>query len=562
MTELERTIINRTFEIPEGNLGLFHQKIALYQKLAKKLNLEPLNVVEVGEPVLKPVTVITVGDGVFDRKSSLLQKVHTYDVSGYAPKIEGWSFIGSLDHIEGMVKPVINSFADERIPDKYWSDDCEPDCDHCHLKRKRSKTVIIRNNDSGEYKQIGSTCLSDFFPYGNPETIISAMQLITVTLKDIGGIATNEVFYAFDDPMQLISLHDVLAKANHDISLHGFVSAKQAEENCSISTGQMVASQYTDKPYYLIKTNADDELVATEVIDWLLLDQVKALADKHNYYANLLTFAQSGAVNLKHVSTAASAVVAFQRAQLEAKNQAMPGNYVGIPGEKLVDYPVNLVRSIAIEDYTYNKVKHLLIFQDEQNNTLAWMCSGAKPAIPLGESIHLSGTITEHKIYKDRPQTQLTRCTVLEDKLLQSIVANDEKGFLKLLKRKPNVNVMVVDNHSGDTQSYSLLYKACEYSPSVDEKSAIIDVLIDSVDDVRMGSKQDGITPASVFWATTKEYYAGSAAILKALLERDPDILSVSKTKSGTPLLEIINKDLLDLTGYLDESTSPEASMQ
>lgn len=74
-------------------------------------------------------------------------------------KLNDWEFIASIEHKEGG--NIIRTFnKDVEIPTRYFNSD--PICEHCNSKRRRSKTCLVRNTVTGEWKQVGLSCLKDF----------------------------------------------------------------------------------------------------------------------------------------------------------------------------------------------------------------------------------------------------------------------------------------------------------------------------------------------------------------------------------------------------------------
>lgn len=73
--------------------------------------------------------------------------------------INGWEFVASVEHTEnGNI--FSKAMTDVEIPERYRTSD--PVCEHCQSKRTRKSTFIVRNTQTGEFKQVGNSCLRDF----------------------------------------------------------------------------------------------------------------------------------------------------------------------------------------------------------------------------------------------------------------------------------------------------------------------------------------------------------------------------------------------------------------
>lgn len=89
------------------------------------------------------------------------------------------------------------------------------------------------------------------------------------------------------------------------------------------------------------------------------------------------------------------------------------GGYVGEIGEKLSGIAAIIEEKHGFEShYGYSFV---VTFKDDDNNRYVWYSkSAAAENAPIGKRIVLSGTVKDHKTYKNKMQTILTRCKMAE----------------------------------------------------------------------------------------------------------------------------------------------------
>ena len=87
------------------------------------------------------------------------QEIHTVEILGEVPKIAGWNVLAAIEHnyCDGQYFNVIHSRQD--APEPWYS--IAPNCAHCNSDRPRKKTFMLQD-DTGQVKQVGSTCLKDF----------------------------------------------------------------------------------------------------------------------------------------------------------------------------------------------------------------------------------------------------------------------------------------------------------------------------------------------------------------------------------------------------------------
>lgn len=81
--------------------------------------------------------------------------------------------------------------------------------------------------------------------------------------------------------------------------------------------------------------------------------------------------------------------------------------FVGEVGDKLKQITVTLTKKNSFCGRF--GLTNILEFRDENKNYLVWFTS-TEPKFEIGDKISLSGTIKEHKKYKEIPQTIVTRC--------------------------------------------------------------------------------------------------------------------------------------------------------
>ncbi len=72
-------------------------------------------------------------------------------------RASGWDLVGVISRIQGQY--IIEPVAADPIPDHFLKD--PENCEHCHTRRHRNETYILRNTE-GAYKQVGSSCIHEF----------------------------------------------------------------------------------------------------------------------------------------------------------------------------------------------------------------------------------------------------------------------------------------------------------------------------------------------------------------------------------------------------------------
>lgn len=83
---------------------------------------------------------------------------------GAPPSLEGWTLAARVTHLTdaetGEPVNVFDPVPGVEIPEEFRNRDRV--CDHCKARRLRKYTFVCRNETTGEWVQVGSTCLRDF----------------------------------------------------------------------------------------------------------------------------------------------------------------------------------------------------------------------------------------------------------------------------------------------------------------------------------------------------------------------------------------------------------------
>lgn len=112
-----------------------------------------------------------------------------------------------------------------------------------------------------------------------------------------------------------------------------------------------------------------------------------------------------------------TAKIEAAEAQLNRKEET--SEWFGEVGER---YEMSLifVRTIFIENkyrygYWSSDYDCIHIFKDEKGNEYVWKTSSTLPDAKSGQVLSVKGTVKEHKEYKGKKQTALTRCKISEE---------------------------------------------------------------------------------------------------------------------------------------------------
>lgn len=298
------------FNIPAENLAKFEAKIAkLSRKSQKLIGLEI-------KPFIFGYQMVKLSDG-------LTHKVYEVLLTAETPVVDGWTFVARIDHSQeagNLIRSVPNLTFE--IPEKYRT--AEPCCDHCKVRRYRRDTFLVRNNETGEFKQVGQTCLIDFFGHD-----VSKIAQYSEWLSSAHLCARAEEQFIGGD-LRFLDTEEFLTYCAAAVRNEGrFVSRKEVRETDRddlISTAHYANLLMTNPLKRRNMTAAehpteDDREVAAKAIDWALAFEAKGNA-MSDFEHNVLVIAKSPAIEFRAEGIAAAIIAGYLRSLTKVSKAA------------------------------------------------------------------------------------------------------------------------------------------------------------------------------------------------------------------------------------------------
>ncbi len=426
-------MITKTYVIPEENIENLKKKFNAAARKIRKINtaLEPTmtednhTVVLVRKIELRPCDC---------RSESTVKKV-PYEARKVELKIpeeavfaeNNWAFGGSVESsgVEGKNFVDVNLSGKDLgfvVPSKYFTvNPCT--CDYCKTNRKRSKTYLIVNQKTGEWKQLGKECLKLF-----------------VTGIDVDAIATFESFikeaeeaanpgdeFFYNRRLGFVKVTDALALSCAVYRERGYLATRDAvgdfNDFCNRNIVQRkLTQQYGyDSDFLNISNSVRDEIdeitvktdtaIAKEDVE-VAVEMVKRFPDEP-YYNNLKVIVENEYIPLNKLGFLVSIPKAIdgyeekKKKQEEKERLAAESDYLGSIGEKI---SVNFVsgREVACCETQFGLL-HIYEFKDMNGNTIVWRSSSSKD---IPESGIVAGTVKAHEEYNGIKQTVILRAKI------------------------------------------------------------------------------------------------------------------------------------------------------
>lgn len=428
-------MITKTYMIPEENVENLEKKFNAAARKIRKINpeLEPTmtksnhTIVLVRKIELRPCDC---------RSESTVKKV-PYEARRVELKIpdevvfaeNNWAFGGSVEPsgVDGKNFVNVNLSGKDLgfiVPTRYFSSNpCS--CDYCKTDRKRNKTYLVVNQETGEWKQLGKECLK-LFVTGIDIDAIATFESFIKEAEDVANPG-DEFFYS--RRFKFVKVADALALACAVYRERGYLATRDFAGNSNdLCNKNIVQRKLTQKYGYdsdflnisnsvrseideiTVKTNT---AIAKEDVE-VAIEMVKRFPDEP-YYNNLKIIVENEYIPLNKLGLLVSIPKAIDRYEEEKKMQeekeklAKSSNYIGEIGEKI---SVNFIsgREVACCETQFGLL-HIYEFKDANGNTVVWKSSSGKD---IPESGTVTGTVKAHEEYDGIKQTVILRAKITE----------------------------------------------------------------------------------------------------------------------------------------------------
>lgn len=322
-------------------------------------------------------------------------------------KINNWRFIASIDNVNGnnIIRKIGN---DTEVPERYW--DTPIVCEHCKVNRTRKYAYIIQNTETGEYKEVGKSCLCDYTHGLSAEDVARYISMFDEMIE-------GDEPYTGCSYTAYMERNYVLSIAKNIVNYFGYVKSGEMESTkCIVNDIYYYDRLWEHRKeaidWYLEKCNKSKYDIGTddvsEYLDWL------EKQDTTSTYIHDLKIILSGEyIRQKDVGFAVSLIPSYNKAmEIETRKKKeyvddSISEYVGNVGDRItIDSPE--IKCISSWETEFG-VTFLYKIKDENGNVYIWKSSNGCNTDNVGE---LKGTVKEHSEYNGIKQTVLTRCRV------------------------------------------------------------------------------------------------------------------------------------------------------
>lgn len=366
-------------KVNRENLDWLKKQIKRLNKKAEKLGCEHISLNIISSEMVE--------------KDEAYVPFYSIEVDGTSPSYSGWKFLGSISHNDEA--NVFHCVPGQTIPEKYRETSVYH-CDHCGHKRRRNYTYVIQN-ESGETKQVGKTCLKDFLGHTDVNTLTSFVDglsgILTFENNDVTG--HNDVLYY---------------RANRILELAAISHIKSGE----VVLDEIKEYLFSKKSGFdvHVKEHSENEnvkILAKSAKNWIA---EKAKETPNDYLLNASAAVKNEHITAREIGIVASIVKSYAKdaAKENAKSVNENSEYVGEIKSRQ-GFNLELVNKYSFSGH-YG-ITIVYTFKDENENSIVWFCTNGK-SIDIGDKIVAKATVKQHKEYRGVKQTIVNRLKIEE----------------------------------------------------------------------------------------------------------------------------------------------------
>lgn len=387
-------------------LPLLIAELEKLNRKAAKLGCNPITVTQ-SEPYMRANSV----DGI-----NIVDNVVDVVIDGEPIKLNGWRFIGRVEAVPNSTENLIFAVHGEKTPEQYRTGSPYK-CEHCDQNRVRKTTWVVAHDD-GSYKQVGSSCMDDFFKARNPERAISwwmgSMDKLLAYLKDLEQKSSQQVVHgtltpyapAYINALRTLELACQAIRMNNGRYEFGDNGRRSTPETVWRNT--FGTSLFTDAP------NQDDIDMAARIVDYVMARRAGS-----SYFTNLSVMFLNDKVQARNMRYICSVIYGFLKANGLTNAKLAKNEHVGtapssdgtVKGTRLRDMKLTVTYVLGLTSQWHENYDWLIIMVDDEGRSYKWVKTSAG-MVDKGDKLVLTGTVKAHEVYKGTKQTVLTRCTI------------------------------------------------------------------------------------------------------------------------------------------------------
>lgn len=353
-----------------------------------------------------------VGEDMRKDNKGYYNKFIIIDVEGTA-KVGGWEFIAAMDVYEsGNIIRRCNN--DVEIPQRFWHS--ENMCDHCHTKRQRNNLYIIRNTETGEFKQVGGTCLASYTHGLDMELVVSWLDGID-KLEEYNGAFYSGGKNYYSIKSVLSYAHIIIKKMGYlkndyeaPLTTKGLVCdmimpnifATTSEKRIDLMNEHIAMHGY-DTKFSVSDFTQDVSADVQNIIDYYL-----SCESNSEFIHNVQTILKEEYVDYKALGFVCYLPQGYARhMDTVTKVNRQKHEHYGEVGKRYKNVAIKSVFCVAAFDTEFG-VKRIWNITIEDGTVITWKTT----KFIADDFAAIDFTVKAHGEYKGKKQTEVTRCKI------------------------------------------------------------------------------------------------------------------------------------------------------
>lgn len=278
-------------------------------------------------------------------------------------------------------------------------------CDHCQTIRERKVLFLLKDEASGENKQIGGDC-AELYLGMSPARAINTISLFDEAMNILRMMEEElwEEDYSSGRNELGFPLQNFLASVAASIREHGWYSAARAEEMGVESTAHEAMARLLNSGEIQL---ADRLMAEVALAHWRGLFPIEDPQVLDEFEANLKQIAHSSHVSRKSFGRAAWMIQGYQAvlARSQMAMQAANSAYQGVQGEA-IETVLRIDRCFSF-DTQYGQ-SYIFSMSDAEGNAFVWKTASPPNGLTVGSITSVRAKVKEHAEYKGVRQTSLS----------------------------------------------------------------------------------------------------------------------------------------------------------
>jgi len=409
--------ISRTYRIPEERIESVTKKLKALSRKGEKLGTGAISYELKGSEVEEHVG---------EEGSKVFVRVILLTVSGTAPAIAGYKFLGTITPAPGGNGNLFSGIPGQgKVSEELVNGPLT--CDHCKTTRVRKNVFLVQSETDGSLLKVGRNCLKDFLGGTDPEAVASTAEYLISLEADLSEAEYLDA-ESFGSTASLWDIESFLGLVIDELRTSEYKSRTVAKANWGVSTADIVLDRLSPPKGSGLKAEVpsqEDLEQARKLLQW-----ARSLQDDSDYTRNLRLLAEGRVVDRRTAGYVASIPGSYQRhLEREARDRLPTGaesSHVGTVGQRLdVSGTVTGRRTIE-SDSQWSDSLTLLKVVDDSGNVFSTFSSARLEvewkdedgrlhfrSAEVGTRVTLKGTVKGHSEFKGIKETQLSRVKVL-----------------------------------------------------------------------------------------------------------------------------------------------------